>query len=58
MGKKKNNLVNKIRKLARQEQLEREKVVGKPRSNLFGGRPTPKEERRVVKKDLRKLDDE
>lgn len=45
-----------IKKISRENQLEREKVVGRPRAKTFGGKPPIQEERREAKKSLRRLD--
>lgn len=54
---KKEKLVKTIKKISRETQLEREKMVGRPRAKTFGGKPSIAEERREAKKSLRKLDD-
>jgi len=46
------------RRLARERQLEREKVVGRARSKSFGGKPSTDVDRRAAKKNLRNLDGE
>lgn len=40
-------------KIAREQRLERERLVGKPRSSTFGGRPTSKQDRRSSRRELR-----
>lgn len=52
----KKDLAKTIRKLSRQSQLEREKMVGKPRAKTFGGKPSVQSDRRAVKNTLRKVD--
>jgi len=52
------NLVKTIKKMSREAQLAREKMVGKPRAKTFGGKPTAKELRRIAKDGLRRLDGE
>lgn len=54
---KKKDLLKTIKKISRQSQLEREKMVGRPRAKTFGGKPSVKEERREVKNKLRRLDE-
>ena len=54
---KKEKLVKTIKKISRENQLEREKMVGRPRAKTFGGKPSIGEERREAKKNLRRLDD-
>lgn len=39
------------RKVARQQQLEREKMVGRPRSKSWGGKPSAKAARRQAKRE-------
>jgi hypothetical protein len=56
MARPKKNLVKTMKKLSREAQLAREKIVGKPRAKTFGGPPTPKEMRRIEKRRLRDLD--
>jgi len=55
MARPKKNLVKTMKKLSREAQLAREKIVGKPRAKTFGGPPSPKEQRRNIKKELRDL---
>jgi len=56
--RKKPNLVKTIKKISRDAQIAREKMVGKPRAKSFGGKPTAKNLRRVAKDRLRRLDDD
>jgi len=53
---KKKDLVKTLKKISRETQLAREKMVGRPRAKTFGGKPSIKEERREAKKSLRRLD--
>lgn len=54
---KKKDLVKTLKKISRETQLAREKMIGRPRAKTFGGKPSTKEERRETKKSLRRLDD-
>lgn len=60
MAKRKKNLkadlIKAIKKSAREAQLAREKIVGKPRAKTFGGLPTASEQRRKNKIHLKRLD--
>jgi hypothetical protein len=51
--KDKQKLVKTLKKLSREKQLAREKLVGRPRAKSFGGRPSVRAERRQSKKDIR-----
>lgn len=44
-----------IKKISRENQLKREKEVGKPRAKSFGGKPTAKADRRNWRKESRSL---
>jgi len=55
-GKKKDSVqdfLSAAAKVARQQRLERERMVGKPRSATYGGRPTPEQDRRSSRRELR-----
>lgn len=53
MVKKKPNMdVSKMNKVFREQRLEREKLVGKPRAKSFGGKPDPKKDRRSWRKGI------
>lgn len=54
--RKKKSLVKTMKKISREAQLEREKMVGKARAKTFGGKPSAREERRIHKRQLRGLD--
>lgn len=56
MAKNKKDLAKMIKKISRESQLEREKLVGRPRAKTFGGKPNPKELRRIEKRKLQGLD--
>jgi hypothetical protein len=55
-GKKKDSVqdfLSAAAKVARQQRLERERMVGKPHSATYGGRPTPEQDRRSSRRELR-----
>lgn len=62
MAKKKKNqrsaFVKAIKKSAREAELARNKIVGKPRAKTFGGLKTAKERRQTDKIRLKRLDGE
>lgn len=41
------------KKIAREQRLEHEKMVGRPRAKSFGGRPTTKQDRRDANREMR-----
>lgn len=45
------------KRLARQQRLERERLIGRPRAKSFGGKPDNRSIRRSAKADLRKGND-
>jgi hypothetical protein len=54
---KKNKLVKTIKRISRENQLEKEKMIGRPRAKTFGGKPLIQQDRRETKKSLNRLDD-
>ncbi len=46
------DLIKMIKKINRENQLERERFTGKPRAKSFGGRPDAKQDRRNSKKEI------
>jgi hypothetical protein len=40
-----------IKKIARQQRIENERLIGRSRSKSWGGKPTPKQDRRNWRKD-------
>jgi len=58
MAKSKKDISKEIKRISRQNQLDREKLVGKPRAKSFGGKPTAQEDRRRGKRKLKGLDSE
>ena len=42
-----------LKTVLREQRLEREKLIGKPRSKSWGGKKSSREERRDIKKQLR-----
>ena len=46
-----------LRKIHRENELARQKIVGQPRSKSWGGSPSAKEARRIAKRNLRKSED-
>lgn len=44
-----------MKRVSRQNQLDREKLVGRPRAKSFGGKPDSKQDRRSSKKNLRDI---
>jgi hypothetical protein len=52
----KNDLVKIIKKISRENQLERDRLIGRPRAKTFGGKPSIQQDRRESKKGLNGLD--
>ncbi len=44
--------INRMNKVLREQRLEREKLVGRPRASSFGGKPTAKKDRKNWRKDV------
>lgn len=54
---KKKDLVKTLKKISRETQLAREKMVGRPRAKSWQSKPTTQQSRKQIKKNLR-LDNE
>jgi hypothetical protein len=50
---KKNPDLNLIKKVSREARLAHEFQYGKPRAKSFGGKPSPRQERRLNKRNVR-----
>tara|TARA_Y100000310_G_C20563550_1_gene754300 strand:+ start:863 stop:1024 length:162 start_codon:yes stop_codon:yes gene_type:complete len=51
----KDNDIKLARRLQREQDLRRKKVIGFPRAHQWGGKPGPREDRRSAKVALRKF---
>lgn len=44
--------IKQMRKISREQELERRKMVGAPRAKSWGGKPSNRQERRNVRQEL------
>lgn len=45
--------ISTIKRIARQQRLERERMVGRPRAKSFGGKPDARQDRKAWKRQAR-----